>query len=177
MRILMLLEIIQIFLQILITLLLGNLRQRLGSADDARFQQEAKKAGLSLPEAKEALQTFRQLDWSNIKRDPKTAEPIEEQARLLPDGNVTVNPANLLDPEAYNAAVDAMDTTPEAKERAKAMRAELAAPVAEEASRAGNKPVWELVEPWLKAQQGGRVKPRKINTPKLLGMQGNPGIA
>ena len=51
------------------------------------------------------------------------------------------------------------------------------APVAEEARTApGNKPVWDVVEGWLKAQ-GGRVKPRKINTPKLVGMAGNPGIA
>ncbi len=50
------------------------------------------------------------------------------------------------------------------------------APVAEEAARAGNKPVWELVETWFR-NQGGRVKPRKINTPKLLGVQGNPGLA
>ncbi|MBL8325742.1 MAG: thiosulfohydrolase SoxB [Rubrivivax sp.] len=49
-------------------------------------------------------------------------------------------------------------------------------PVAEEASRAGLKPVWEVVETWLKSQ-GGRVKPRRINTPRLLGMQGNPGLA
>jgi len=49
------------------------------------------------------------------------------------------------------------------------------APVAEEASRAGNKPVWEVVEAWVKSQ-GGRVKPRRINTPKLVGMQGNPGL-
>ena len=51
------------------------------------------------------------------------------------------------------------------------------APVAEEASRAGLKPVWELLEQWLKSQQGGRIKPRRINTPKLMGVQGNPGIA
>jgi len=54
------------------------------------------------------------------------------------------------------------------------------APVAEEASRAGNKPVWDVVETWLKdtaRNQGGRVKPRKINTPKLIGVQGNPGLA
>jgi sulfur-oxidizing protein SoxB len=51
------------------------------------------------------------------------------------------------------------------------------APVAEEASKAGHKPVWEVVETWLKAQSGGRVKPRKINTPRLLGVQGNPGLA
>ena len=51
------------------------------------------------------------------------------------------------------------------------------APVAEEASRAGNKPVWELVETWLQGQRGGRVKVRKINTPRLVGVQGNPGLA
>ena len=51
------------------------------------------------------------------------------------------------------------------------------APVAEEASRAGHKPVWDVVEQWLKAQQGGRGKARRINTPKLVGLQGNPGIA
>jgi sulfur-oxidizing protein SoxB len=51
------------------------------------------------------------------------------------------------------------------------------APVAEEAKSApGVKPVWELVETWLKGQ-GGRVKPRRINTPQLVGMAGNPGIA
>ncbi|MGE0805248.1 MAG: thiosulfohydrolase SoxB [Burkholderiaceae bacterium] len=51
------------------------------------------------------------------------------------------------------------------------------APVAEEARRApGVKPVWEHVEAWLRAQ-GGRVGPRRINTPKLVAMQGNPGIA
>jgi len=50
------------------------------------------------------------------------------------------------------------------------------APVAEEAARSGNKPVWDVVEPWIKAQ-GGRVKPRRVNTPRLMGMQGNPGIA
>ena len=51
------------------------------------------------------------------------------------------------------------------------------APVAEGASSApGAKPVWDVVETWFKSQ-GGRVKPRKINTPKLVGMAGNPGIA
>ena len=51
------------------------------------------------------------------------------------------------------------------------------APVAEEAKSApGVKPVWDVVETWLKAQ-GGRVKPRTINTPKLVGMAGNPGMA
>jgi sulfur-oxidizing protein SoxB len=51
------------------------------------------------------------------------------------------------------------------------------APVAEEAKTAGNKPVWELLESWLKSQSGGRVKPRTVNTPKLVGVEGNPGLA
>ena len=51
------------------------------------------------------------------------------------------------------------------------------APVAEEAKNApGVKPVWDVVETWLKSQ-GGRVAPRRINTPRLLGVDGNPGIA
>jgi S-sulfosulfanyl-L-cysteine sulfohydrolase len=51
------------------------------------------------------------------------------------------------------------------------------APVAEEARTApGVKPVWEHVETWLKAQ-GGRVKPRRLNVPTLVGMAGNPGLA
>lgn len=50
------------------------------------------------------------------------------------------------------------------------------APVAEEASRAGHKPVWDVVETWLKARPGQRVSARKINTPKLVGVQGNPGM-
>jgi S-sulfosulfanyl-L-cysteine sulfohydrolase len=51
------------------------------------------------------------------------------------------------------------------------------APVSEEASKAGNKPVWDVVETWLKSQSGGRVSTRKINTPRLVGVQGNPGLA
>ncbi len=49
------------------------------------------------------------------------------------------------------------------------------APVAEEARTAGHKMVWDVVEQWLKAK--GRVAPRKPNLPKLVGMQGNPGLA
>ena len=50
------------------------------------------------------------------------------------------------------------------------------APVAEEARTAGNKPVWELVETWLKSR-GGKVSPRQLNTPRLIGVAGNPGLA
>jgi sulfur-oxidizing protein SoxB len=48
------------------------------------------------------------------------------------------------------------------------------APVSEAARDAGGKPVWELVEPWLRSRQ--RVAPRRTNTPQLVGVEGNPGI-
>jgi S-sulfosulfanyl-L-cysteine sulfohydrolase len=51
------------------------------------------------------------------------------------------------------------------------------APVSEEARHQGLKPVWEVVEQWLKVQKGGRVKPRRLNTPKLTGALPNPGYA
>jgi S-sulfosulfanyl-L-cysteine sulfohydrolase len=51
------------------------------------------------------------------------------------------------------------------------------APVAEEARSAGNKMIWDVVEQWLKSQPGGRVSARTINTPRLVGVQGNPGLA
>ena len=52
------------------------------------------------------------------------------------------------------------------------------APVAEEARNApGTKPVWDVVEAWLKSQPGGRVGARTINEPKLVGVQANPGLA
>ena len=50
------------------------------------------------------------------------------------------------------------------------------APVAEEASKAGNKMVWDVVEDWLKAK-GGKVAPRQLNQPKLTGGLPNPGYA
>jgi len=34
--------------------------------------------------------------------------------------------------------------------------------------------VWEVVEQWLRAQ-GGRVKPRTPNSPRLIGVLPNPG--
>jgi sulfur-oxidizing protein SoxB len=46
--------------------------------------------------------------------------------------------------------------------------------VAEEARNQGNKQVWEVVETWLKAQ-GGRIKPRQLNTPKIMGALPNKG--
>lgn len=46
------------------------------------------------------------------------------------------------------------------------------APVAEGAR---GEPVWDVVAQWLRAS--GTVKPRKLNTPRIVGMDGNPGIA
>jgi len=51
------------------------------------------------------------------------------------------------------------------------------APVAEDASKAGNPMVWDLVEQWLKSK-GGKVAPRQPNTPRLTGsVLPNPGYA
>ena len=49
------------------------------------------------------------------------------------------------------------------------------APVAESARSAGNKMVWDVVEGWLKAK--GRITPRQPNLPRLVGVQGNAGLA
>lgn len=48
------------------------------------------------------------------------------------------------------------------------------APVAEEASASGGEPVWELMARYLKAQK--TIAPRRPNQPKLVGVEGNPGI-
>jgi S-sulfosulfanyl-L-cysteine sulfohydrolase len=50
------------------------------------------------------------------------------------------------------------------------------APVAEEARHAGHPQIWDVVETWLKAQ-GGRVQPRQLNTPKIIGALPNKGYA
>ncbi|MFN7723618.1 MAG: thiosulfohydrolase SoxB [Rubrivivax sp.] len=49
------------------------------------------------------------------------------------------------------------------------------APVGEEASKAGLPMIWDVVETWLKAQR--RVAPRRPNVPRLIGVEGNPGLA
>ncbi|MBC7501489.1 MAG: thiosulfohydrolase SoxB [Herminiimonas sp.] len=45
------------------------------------------------------------------------------------------------------------------------------APVAEGAS---GEPVWDVVAQWLRTQK--TVAPRKLNTPRLIGVDGNPGL-
>ncbi len=49
------------------------------------------------------------------------------------------------------------------------------APVAESARSAKLPMIWDVVEPWLKAR--GRVTPRQPNLPRLIGVQGNSGLA
>jgi sulfur-oxidizing protein SoxB len=85
--------------------------------------------------------------------------------------------AYTLDPQAsMGARISEMRLGGKPLEAGKTYKVAGWAPVAEEASRAGLKPVWEVVETWL-AGQGGRVKPRRINAPKLVGGRGNPGLA
>lgn len=50
------------------------------------------------------------------------------------------------------------------------------APVSEEAAKAGNPMVWDLVEQWLKGR-GGKVAARQPNMPRLTGAVPNPGLA
>lgn len=45
------------------------------------------------------------------------------------------------------------------------------APVAEGAT---GEPIWDVVAGWLRTQKS--VSPRKLNTPRIIGMDGNPGI-
>jgi sulfur-oxidizing protein SoxB len=49
------------------------------------------------------------------------------------------------------------------------------APVSEEARAAGGEPVWDVVGRWLVSQK--TVAPRKVNLPRVLGVDGNPGMA
>jgi len=50
------------------------------------------------------------------------------------------------------------------------------APVAEAARTQGNPQVWDVVETWLKSKNG-KIAPRKLNTPQLIGVQPNPGYS
>ena len=45
------------------------------------------------------------------------------------------------------------------------------APVSEASKNAGGRPIWDVVEPWLKSK--GTVSPRKPNTPNLVGKPGD----
>ncbi len=55
------------------------------------------------------------------------------------------------------------------------------APVAEEARSQNLPQVWDVVETWFKAKGGkaglGKIAPRRLNTPELVGVAPNPGYA
>lgn len=89
-----------------------------GMNDYGILDAEAKKAGLDPKQAREALQTFRQLDWSNPRRDAQTGQPIAEESRLLPDGRVTINPGAWGDLATYTKAVEASGASEAAKKQA-----------------------------------------------------------
>ncbi len=48
------------------------------------------------------------------------------------------------------------------------------APVSEEARAAGGEAIWDVMARYLRAQK--TIAPRKLNLPKLVGVEGNPGI-
>ncbi|HRI17271.1 MAG TPA: thiosulfohydrolase SoxB, partial [Burkholderiaceae bacterium] len=79
--------------------------------------------------------------------------------------------------EKMGARISAMRVRGKAVEAAKTYKVAGWAPVSEEARQAATPPVWEVVETWLKARPARRVAPRRVNTPHIDGMQGNPGIA
>ena len=49
------------------------------------------------------------------------------------------------------------------------------APVSEDAKAAGGVPIWDVMSTYLKASKV--VTPRKLNLPRLVGVDGNPGMA
>ncbi len=77
---------------------------------------------------------------------------------------------------AMGQRIDAMRLNGKPLEADKKYKVAGWAPVAEAARSQGNQQVWEVVESWLKAR-GGKVSPRRLNSPKLLGVQPNPGLA
>jgi S-sulfosulfanyl-L-cysteine sulfohydrolase len=82
----------------------------------------------------------------------------------------TCNPVN-----AMGSRIDGMRLNGKPIEADRTYKVAGWAPVAEEAKTTGGKPIWELVEPWLKAK--GHVAARKPNTPTLVGAGQNAGLA
>ena len=81
------------------------------------------------------------------------------------------------DPEArMGQRISAMRLGDRSIEAGKKYRVAGWAPVAEEARTApGAKPIWDVVETWLRAQRG-HVGPRVLNTPNLAALKANPGM-
>ena len=86
-------------------------------------------------------------------------------------GGLTYN----CDPQAtMGKRIDGLQLNGKALEAGRNYKVAGWAPVSEEARRAGGKPIWDLVEPWLKAK--GSIAQRQLNMPRVAGIQGNPGL-
>jgi sulfur-oxidizing protein SoxB len=78
---------------------------------------------------------------------------------------------------AMGQRIDALRLNGQPLQANKTYRVASWASVAEDAaSQPGARPVWDVVEAWLKAQ-GGRVAPRVPALPALQGVAGDPGLA
>ncbi len=72
---------------------------------------------------------------------------------------------------AMGARIQDMRLNGKPIDAAKAYKVAGWAPVAEGAK---GEPVWDVVAQWLRSSK--TVKPRKLNAPRIVGMEGNPGI-
>ena len=79
--------------------------------------------------------------------------------------------------EKMGSRVSDMRLRGQAIEADKSYRVAGWAPVSEEARNAGGKPIWDVVESYLKGAASGHLKTPQVNAPKLLGVQDNPGLA
>lgn len=104
-----------------------------GDNVDARLRQEAAARGLTEQEARTALETAAALDWSQPRAYDTAGNPVWEDARVLPTGEITVNPKYLLDAEGYAEAVKSAMGSFEQEKKALAAREGLAARIAPEA--------------------------------------------
>ncbi len=81
-----------------------------------------------------------------------------------------------IDPNArMGGRISAMTLGGKPVEAAKTYKVAGWAPVSEEAKSAGGEPVWDVVARHLRAQK--TVRPRRLNLPVIVGVEGNPGIA
>ena len=80
------------------------------------------------------------------------------------------------DPNAkMGGRIDAMTLEGKPVEASKTYKVAGWAPVSEESKAAGGVPIWDVMAAYLRDQKV--VKPRPLNVPKLVGVDGNPGLA
>jgi len=99
----------------------------------------AEKHGLTEKQARYWLSTYAQSDWDRPSAVGKGSSPLkhtagedaEQEYRVLPNGNITVNPGSLLDKEEYERVVKSAPVSREAKEQALKVRQQIAPELAE----------------------------------------------